>query len=190
MSLVGARTENRVLQRRQTESRILHAARRLFSERGFELTTMRAVAAEAKVDPALVIHYYGSKEELFAQAIAMTPEEAPSDDPAETIERLLTSLNVKLGGLSETRLAMMRSMLTHPSAGQAARELLDRQVAAISSSLTTDDAQLRATLAMTTIIGVTIGRELLGVDALQAAAPQHVIDLLRPCLHALLTEEG
>lgn len=164
-------------------------ARRVFSERGYELTTIRAVAAGAQVDPALVIHYYGSKEELFAKAIAAPLEHAPNDDPDAAIEHLLANLNIKLGGLPETTLAMMRSMLTHPAAGQAARESLDRQIAAIGHTLTTDDAQLRAALAMTTIIGVTIGRELLGVTALQAATPQQVIELLRPSLRAVLLDQ-
>ena len=187
---MGTRVDNRATQRRQTESRILNAARRLFSERGFELTTIRAIAADAQVDPALVMHYYGSKEELFAEAIAVTADETPNGNPDEAIEHMLASLNIKLGGLPDTTLAMMRSMLTHPPAGQIAREILDRQVAAISDALIVEDAQLRAALAMTTIIGVTIGRELLGVNALQATTPEQVIDLLRPCLRALLLEEA
>jgi AcrR family transcriptional regulator len=182
--------DTRAVQRRQTESRILEAARRLFSERGFELTTIRAVAAGAQVDPALVLHYYGSKEELFAKAISVRVEETPNGDPDEVAEHLLTSLNIKLGGLPDTTLAMMRSMLTHPAAGQVARDGLDRQVAAIAGTLASDDAQLRATLAITMILGVTIARELLGVEALRATTPQQVIDLLRPCLRALLAEEG
>jgi AcrR family transcriptional regulator len=189
MSTVSPRVSNRAAQRRRTEGRILDVARRLFSERGFETTTIRAVAAGAQVDPALVIHYFGSKEDLFAKAISMTVEEAASNDPDEAIEHLLTSLNIKVRGLPETTLAMMRSMLTHPKASEAAREILDRQVANLSNTITTDDAHLRAALVMTTIVGVTIGRELLGVDALRQATPQQIIDLVRPCLRDLLIEE-
>jgi AcrR family transcriptional regulator len=189
MSKVSPPIANRADQRRQTEGRILDVARRLFAERGFETTTIRAVAAGAQVDPALVIHYFGSKEDLFAKAISVTVQEAASHDADEAIEHLLTNLNIKVHGLPETTLAMMRSMLTHPKASEAARASLDQQVATLSETITTEDARLRAALVMTTIVGVTIGRELLGVDALRQATPQQIIDLLRPCLRDLLIEE-
>ena len=54
--------------RRRTEATILEAARELFAEAGFERATIRAVAARAGVDPALVMQYYGNKEGLFAAA--------------------------------------------------------------------------------------------------------------------------
>jgi AcrR family transcriptional regulator len=187
---MGERNGGRAAQRRRTEGRILEAARHLFSERGFEATTIRAVAAAAEVDPALVIHYFGSKEALFAQAISVTVEHADPSNPGEAIEHLLTSLNIKARGLPETTLAMMRSMLTHPTAGEAARDLLDGQIAAIGNTLSTDDARLRAALVMTTIVGVTIGRELIGVAALRRATPQQISDLLRPSLRALLIDDS
>jgi AcrR family transcriptional regulator len=186
---VGTRVDSRAVRRRQTEHRILDIARGLFSERGFENTTIRAIAADAQVDPALVIHYFGSKEDLFARAISVTADEALSDDPEEAVEQLLDRLDIKVRGLPETTLAMMRSMLTHPKAGEVARDLLDRQIGAVADAITADDESLRAAVAMTTILGVTIGRELLGVDALNRATPEQIIDLLRPCLRALLIED-
>src|SRR5690242_21500 len=62
-----------------TRSRILGAARRLFAAEGFERTTVRAVAAAASIDPALVLRYFGSKEQLFAAAAAF---ELRLPDPA------------------------------------------------------------------------------------------------------------
>ncbi|MGH2884268.1 MAG: hypothetical protein ACRDPA_16515 [Solirubrobacteraceae bacterium] len=96
---------------------------------------------------------------------------------------------MKVAGLPETTLAMMRSMLTHPKAGEVARDILDRQIGAVADAITADDESLRAAVAMTTILGVTIGRELLGVDALHRATPEQIIALLRPCLRALLIED-
>ncbi|WP_279583306.1 helix-turn-helix domain-containing protein [Fodinicola feengrottensis] len=64
-------TEQRVSRadrRRNTQERILAEARGLFAERGYERTTIRAVATAAQVDPALVMQYFGSKEELFGRA--------------------------------------------------------------------------------------------------------------------------
>ena len=52
----------------ETPAAICAAARRQFAERGFDRTTVRSVAAEAGVDPALVIHHFGSKQRLFLEA--------------------------------------------------------------------------------------------------------------------------
>jgi AcrR family transcriptional regulator len=54
--------------RRRTESAILEAARQQFAEDGYERVTIRGVAGQAGIDPALVMQYYGSKEQLFAAA--------------------------------------------------------------------------------------------------------------------------
>ncbi|MFG1604147.1 TetR family transcriptional regulator [Actinoplanes sp. NPDC049265] len=62
----------RAEQRRRTEARILAAARHLFAAVGYDRTTIRAVAAAAEVDAGLVMHYFGSKDALFAQATAET----------------------------------------------------------------------------------------------------------------------
>ncbi|MFC7639949.1 helix-turn-helix domain-containing protein [Streptosporangium lutulentum] len=64
---------SRAERRRHSEQRILEAARALFAERGFERTTIRAVAASAGVDPALVMQYFESKQELFSRAVQALP---------------------------------------------------------------------------------------------------------------------
>ena len=63
-------TTTRAEQRRQTELRILAAARRLFGEHGYDRTTIRAIAAAADSDAGLVMRYFGSKEQLFAEVVA------------------------------------------------------------------------------------------------------------------------
>ena len=53
-----------------TKKRILEAARTLFSENGFDRTTIRLVAARAVIHPSLVMRYFGNKEDLFASAVS------------------------------------------------------------------------------------------------------------------------
>ncbi|MFD0509723.1 helix-turn-helix domain-containing protein [Streptomyces aureus] len=65
--------QSRADRRRATEARILDSARELFAEKGFDRTTIRAVATAASVDPALVMQYFGSKRELFAQSVQAFP---------------------------------------------------------------------------------------------------------------------
>ena len=69
---------------------ILKAAQRLFAERGYDATSVRAVAARARVDPALVLHFFGSKAELFAGSLQLPL------DPAE-VEALLQGDRATLG---------------------------------------------------------------------------------------------
>ncbi|MGY0062251.1 TetR/AcrR family transcriptional regulator [Streptomyces sp. LZ34] len=201
----------RAERRRNTEQRILAAARELFAERGFERTTIRAVATAAQVDPALVMQYFGSKQQLFSQAVRIsvagtdagtdtgtdTGDRPRTGDPAALTDSLLTSLGMKIGGLPEASLAMLRSMLTHPEAAEAARAALDHQItelAAAMSALPQDghqdpasqDARLHAALAVATMVGVTIGHQLLGIDDLRRASPEEIAAALRPALHALV----
>lgn len=180
---------SRAERRSRSERRILEAARGLFAERGFERTTIRAVAAEAGVDPALVMQHFGSKQELFSRAVqdAPVPEGA---EPGDLIERMLETLGVKLSGLPPASLAMMRSMLTHPEAADSARAALGRQIDQIGAVLSGDDARLRAALVTSIMIGVTIGHQLLDLDPLRDASQEEIDRLMRPCLLALLHDQA
>ncbi|MER7790995.1 TetR family transcriptional regulator [Streptomyces sp. NPDC097640] len=198
----------RAERRRNTERRILAAARELFAERGFERTTIRAVASAAQVDPALVMQYFGSKQELFSQAVRISvagAEDRPrTGGPEALTDSLLASLGMKIGGLPEASLAMLRSMLTHPEAAEAARATLDRQITELAAAMSAGheadheaqdaheaheahDARLHAALAVATTVGVTIGHQLLGIEDLRRASPEEIAAALRPALQALVT---
>jgi AcrR family transcriptional regulator len=177
---------SRAERRRHSEQRILEAARALFAERGFERTTIRAVASAAGVDPALVMQHFGSKQELFDRAVRSSPVPEGDAEPEDLIERMLETLGVKLSGLPPTSLAMMRSMLTHPEAAASAQAVLGRQIDQIGAALAGDDARLRAALVTSIMIGVTIGHQLLDLEPLRDAPQEEIDRLLRPCLLALL----
>ncbi|MGW1466657.1 TetR family transcriptional regulator [Streptomyces sp. NPDC002308] len=177
---------SRADRRRATEVRILDSARELFAQKGFERTTMRAVAAAARVDPALVMQYFGSKRGLFGQAVQTLP--APPTAAADTdqlIDQLLASLGLKLGGLPGGTLAMMRSMLTDEAAAEHVRGALGRQIGSVGAALPAEDSELRAALLVTALLGVTIGHQLLGLAPLRDASADQVAALLRPAFKAL-----
>jgi AcrR family transcriptional regulator len=177
--------------RRRSERRILAAARTLFAERGYERTTIRAVAAEAGVDPSLVIQHFGSKQDLFGRAV-QAPVAVPhaGAGPEELVEQILETLGLKLGPLPPQTLAMMRSMLTHPEAAESVRNLLTRQIDQIGQGLPADDAALRAALAMSVMLGVTIGHQLLELSPMGEASTEDIARLLRPALRALLEADS
>jgi AcrR family transcriptional regulator len=178
---------SRADRRRATEERVLDAARALFAERGFEQTTVRAVAAAAQVDPSLVMQYFGSKRDLFSRAVRAPVESLPPDGPDDVVDRLVESLTLKLGGLPVSTAAMLRSMLTDPEAGDHAREMLGRQVESVAACIPeSSDPDLRAALAVTAIVGVTLGHQLLGLPTLQDASVARIAEVFRPAVEALV----
>jgi AcrR family transcriptional regulator len=100
----NARTE----QRRRTEARILDAATRIFLDAGYERTTIRAVAAAAGVDAGLVMHYFGSKQELFRRVIETAPVPEVSDAPGQAAEQILASLAERLANEPVGSLTLLR----------------------------------------------------------------------------------
>ncbi|NRQ30794.1 TetR family transcriptional regulator [Nonomuraea sp. NN258] len=182
-------SETRAERRRRTEERILGAARALFAELGFERATIRAVAKAAGVDPALVMQYFGSKQELFQQAVRVTPAVRSEAGVDGLVEELLSTLSVKMGELPQGTLAMMRSMLTHPEAAASARFVLKAQIDRLEEALPAADARLRAALMTMVMLGVTIGHQLLELDELRSAPPEEIAAALRPALRALAEAE-
>ncbi|WP_399885970.1 TetR/AcrR family transcriptional regulator [Streptomyces sp. BBFR51] len=178
---------SRADRRRATEARILDSARELFAEKGFDRTTIRAVAAAAGVDPALVMQYFGSKRELFTAAVQAVPVPPAGADTDALVDQLLATLGLKLGGLPEGTLAMMRSMLTDPAAADHARGTLGRQIDSVGAALppSATDPELRAALVVSTLLGVAIGHQLLSLPPLRDAPAEHVAALLRPAIEAL-----
>src|ERR1700742_5380151 len=86
----------RAEQRRRTEARILDAATQAFFTAGYDRTTIRAVASAAGVDAGLVMHYFGSKQQLYQRVIDAAPVPEISGTPAEAAEQVLATLAARL----------------------------------------------------------------------------------------------
>jgi AcrR family transcriptional regulator len=177
----GSRAE----QRRRTEARILDAASRVFVADGYERTTIRGVAAAAGVDAGLVMHYFGSKQELYRRVIDAAPVPEVSGTPAEAAEQILTTLADRLASTPAASLALLRSMLTNPEAANAAQAGIARYEAQIAAAIPAGDAGLRAAIISAVTLGLTVSRHLVKSDELATADPAEVIRLLRPCLQSL-----
>jgi AcrR family transcriptional regulator len=184
-----ASAPTRAEQRRRTEARILAAAARLFVELGYERTTIREVARAAGVDGGLVMHYFGSKQELFQRVTHHLPAQQLSGTAEQVTEQILARLAESLASEPVQSLALLRSMLTHPDAAQALREGAAQYQAQISRPIPAEDADLRAALVGAVMLGVVVSRHLLKTDALAEASPQEVVELLRPCLRSLTRAE-
>ena len=175
----------RAARRAATSQRILQAAQVEFGEHGLEGTTVRAIAQRAGVDPSLVIQHYGSKADLFAIA-ARLPRETSDDDVAG---HLFDVLDVRLGEMPPETRALVRSMLTAPEATDAMRAFLNERVMNLARE-GGEDAQLRAALTVSSILGLTVARHFLGLDALAEISEEQVATILRPWLTAALGEDA
>jgi AcrR family transcriptional regulator len=183
---VPRRHTSRAEQRLRTEERVLDAARQLFGELGYDRTTIRAIAAAAHSDAGLIIRYFRSKAELFSRAACLDPETTAPTAPAELTDYLVATLAERLRPESSGAVAMLRSMLTHPDAADSVRLAVTEQLAGIRAVLPGEDAPLRSGLLSSVLLGVIIGRVMLGLDELAEMSPDEVAESARPAIEALV----
>ena len=179
---------SRAEQRRRTEARILDAATQAFFAAGYERTTIRAVASAAGVDAGLVMHYFGSKQELFRRVIDAAPVPEVNAAPGQAAEQILATLADRLANEPVASLSVLRSMLTNPEAASAMSEAMARYRTQIVQAIPSGDASLRAAIISAIILGVTVSRHLIKSDELATADPAHVIRLLRPGMISLAAQ--
>ena len=182
------RPGSRAAQRRRTEARILDAAAQAFLTAGYERTTIRAVASAAGVGAGLVIHYFGSKQELFRRVIDAAPVPEVSGTPEQAAEQILATLADRLASEPTASLTILRSMLTNPEAASVISEGMTRYQAQIAQAIPAGDASLRAALISAIILGVTVSRHLIKSDELASADPAQIISLLRPGMISLAAQ--
>ncbi|MDA8238506.1 MAG: TetR family transcriptional regulator [Chloroflexi bacterium] len=181
-----------------TRDRILEAARAAFGEAGFEGTTIRGVAARALVDPALVHHYFGSKQQLFVAAMelpvdfgAIAPRllEGPPEELGERIARFV----LDLWDAPWTRplmLGLLRSAATDPVAAAMLRRVLaEGPFAAMARASDRPDADLRAALVGSQLVGLAMARYIVAVEPLASAPREVVARALGPTLQRYLVGE-
>jgi AcrR family transcriptional regulator len=181
-----------------TRAAILEAARRQFAELGYDRTTMRGVAAEAGVDPALVAHFFGSKQRLFLAAVDLPFE------PHELVERLASGPRNSVGervatfalGVLEDPdarsrwVGMIRAAASEPEAARVLRDVLETRVfKPVTEALGVEDAALRATLAGTQMVGIAMARHIVGVEPIASADLRTLASAIAPTLQRYLVED-
>jgi AcrR family transcriptional regulator len=177
-----------------TREAITRAARGQFSELGYDRTTIRGVAREAGVDPALVLRFYGSKDALFREVMALPPAAAEAleriaDGPRETVGRRLAELIVGLLENPETRaivVGRIRSAVSHPEAAALVRETVTRDVGRLTSALTDDQPDVRAVLAGTHVVGLAVARYVVLVEPLASMPAADVVEYAAPTFQRYL----
>jgi AcrR family transcriptional regulator len=168
-----------------TRQDILLAARALFSQDSYERVTVRKIAARAGIDAALVIRYFGSKEELFMSAltsVGICPSSVFEGELSSLGERLLYSQVPQWDKQdpNDPLLIIMRS-LANPDAVSSLRKLLDQDmVQPIAERLPTPQQQLRAELILSQFIGLAVVRNLLRSEVLSTLSLEQLVEFLNP----------
>jgi AcrR family transcriptional regulator len=181
----------------ETREAILAAAREAFAERGFDRSSIRAIAAAAGVDPALVHHYFGTKEQLFLDVM-----QAPLD-PAVVIagvlsggvegagERLVRAvLSVWDSPAGAAVLAILRSAVSNETFAAMTREFVVQRILrriAKQLRLPPKEAELRTSLVATQIAGLIMARYIFRLEPVASAAPAEVARLVGPNIQRYLT---
>lgn len=179
---------------------IVRAARRAFAERGYDDVSLRAVARDAGVDPALIHHYFPDKAELFAatMAIPIRPDRivaeilaGPRDAIGASIVRTIVT-RFEDPGVRGPVLTLVRTALGHEFAARMLRQFLLREVLhRIAETLELPDGELRAGFAATQIIGLIIARYGIRIGPLAEASPDEVVAQVGPVVQwHLLHEPG
>jgi AcrR family transcriptional regulator len=183
--------------RSRTREGILDAARRQFAEIGYDRTTIRSVAAEAAVDPALVLHYFRSKQQLFLEVVELPFEPAVvlpgllAGDRRQVGERL-ARLFVSVLDDPDARsrwTGMIRAAASEPAAAAMLRELLTQRVfVPLAETLGVEDARLRATLVGSQLVGIVMARHVVGVEPLASLPSDQLVSAIAPTLQRYLTK--
>ncbi|MFD6172849.1 TetR family transcriptional regulator [Streptomyces coeruleorubidus] len=183
-----ARTRGRPRGNPPTRESIVSAARALFLERGYRRTTVRAVAAAAEVDPALIAYHFGSKKGLFADVMqfqcanALTVDDVLDGDPAALPDRLIDAVTDLWEDADFLQLTAQGG-----EAAEAIREYLERELLTrLVEFLGGRDATARATAVVTILGGLIYTRYLNPLPTPAALTPSETRHILTPALRAAL----
>ncbi|UJW36202.1 TetR family transcriptional regulator [Saccharothrix sp. AJ9571] len=180
-----------------TREAMLTAARELFGELGYEGATVRAIAQRAGVDAAMVNHWFGGKQGLFAQSVLQLPfdpvqlfsqvfEEGPVEELGERIVRTFLTRWDETGGGAFA--ALIRSVAGHEQAAAALRHLfLENIFVRLTDRVSADRLQFRASLCVSQVVGMGMVRYVAKFEPMASADREEIIAAIAPTLQRYLT---
>jgi AcrR family transcriptional regulator len=174
----------------QTKGVILTAARERFAESGYEGATIRAIAADANIDPSMVMRYFGNKDQLFAAA-------------AEFDLRFPDLSGIERSGVGAAMVAhflarweeddalivLLRSSTTNAEAAQRMKGIFAAQLLPEIAKLTPEDAPRRAGLIATQVLGMALCRFVLRIPPIVEMTRTELVDWLGPTLQRYMDEQ-
>ncbi len=178
-----------------TRTALVDAARAVFAENGYDGATVRAIATRAGVDAAMVNHWFGSKEGLFAQAVLELPfdplelqkvlRNGPDDELGERIVRTFVTRWDSAGG--GVFVALIRSITGHEQAGHVLRDFFQRFFSALITSIGSDHVPLRMNLCASQMVGLGMVRYVAKFEPLATEDVEVLVRAIAPNLQRYLT---
>jgi AcrR family transcriptional regulator len=174
---------------------ILDAARTLFAEKGYTGTSLRAIAAEAGVDAALIVHYFGTKAGLLPEAIRwpFDPEvemarisQSGRGEVGEALARLVVQTWDREGD-RDAILTLLRAAMVEPAAAAVMKAFIEDELfPPLMRRLDVADGELRANLASSQLIGMGIARYVLQMQPLASMSEDEIVAWIAPTLQRYL----
>jgi AcrR family transcriptional regulator len=182
----------------QSRQRIIDAARNRFMRDGYEGATVRAIAADAGVDVAMVYYFFGNKEGLFTES-ALTGPEHPLHQLAELLDEGTEQIGRRLvkrfiehwdaGIAYEPLVAIWRGAAIQPQARNVLHDSLAGPVAErVAAEFGVRDSELRVELVASHLVGLAFARYQLKIEPLASAAIEDVVAWVGPTIERYLAD--
>ena len=182
-----------------TRSKILAAARTQFIAVGYRAATVRSIAAQAGVDPALISYFFGSKQHLFGEALALraNPAEIIAEamaGPLDELPRRLLTVLLETWDQPENQptLLAIAQAGAGPDSSALTRSFVEEVLAVpiterlLHEGAPTGEVRLCTALVLTQLVGVIYARYVLAVDPVAAIPRQAFIDRFTPALNTVV----
>lgn len=173
----------------QTKEAILTAAQKCFSQQRYDQVGVRDIAAAAGINAALVIRYFGSKEQLFTTAVAEAFDVAPFlEEGRENLGEFLARCVIEEGDedFFNPTLALLRSVVS-PQGSLLLRQVLEKKfIQPLAEWLGGDQSLLRANLIASTMLGLSISRDVIETGPLAESDPEALIAAVAPALQGYI----
>jgi AcrR family transcriptional regulator len=172
----------------ETKAVILAAARERFAQVGYTGATIRAIAADAAIDPSMVMRYFGNKDQLFAAAadFDLRFPDLSGVDHADLGSALAAHFLNRWEG-DEALIVLLRSGATNAEAAQRMREIFLEQLQPAVAALNPDDAARRAGLIASQILGLALCRYVVRLPPVAEMTADEVVAYVGPTIQRYLT---
>ncbi|WP_338779045.1 TetR family transcriptional regulator [Streptomyces sp. DG1A-41] len=173
-----------------TRAAILHAARERFAADGYERATIRTIARDADIDPSMVMRYYGSKEGLFAAAVAVDLKLPDLDPlPRDEVGSALVTHFLAMWEENEVLTALLRVGATSQAGAERMQGIFRDQLLPVARQVCPDPEQVpvRAALTSTQLLGLALTRYVLRLPPTVALSRQEIVAWLAPTVQRYLT---
>jgi AcrR family transcriptional regulator len=172
----------------ETKAVILAAAKERFAQSGFERTTIRAVAADANIDPSMVMRYFGSKDQLFAAAADFDLQIIDLSGPdREQAGARIVDYFMQRWERDEALIVLLRSSTSNAEAADRMRQIFAEQLRPAIAGFNPDAPERRASLVATQMLGLALCRYVLRLPPIVEMSHDDVVSWLGPTIQRYLT---